>query len=73
VDEGTILPQKLVLRTARAENTKLAETPVVSVPALSQVEGFSVAKNNPCQSVVNFLVLFRGQTLGVLCGNEICG
>jgi hypothetical protein len=39
VDEGTQLPQKLVLRIVRAEYTKLAETSVFSEA--------SVAKKNP--------------------------
>jgi hypothetical protein len=44
VDEGTTPPQKLVLRTVRAEYTKLARTPLASF-ALSAV------KQNLCKSV----------------------
>jgi hypothetical protein len=48
VDEGTIPPQKLVLRTVRAQYTNLAETSVVSVCCVAKKSGKSV------KSVVNF-------------------
>jgi hypothetical protein len=45
VDEGTALPQKLVLRTAHAEYTKLAGIPL----AFSAI---SAVKQNQCKSVL---------------------